>query len=66
MGENLAWGLRGRAAPRVITQMWMGSSGHRANILNATFREVGIGLAIGAPSRNPPAATYATAFGSKG
>jgi uncharacterized protein YkwD len=65
LGENLAWGTHRRSAPRAITEMWMNSAGHRANILSASFREVGIGLAIGAPGAAGPAATYATDFGSK-
>jgi uncharacterized protein YkwD len=66
LGENLAWGTYGGATPQVITAMWMGSAGHRANILNASFREVGIGLVLGAPGANGPGATYATEFGVKG
>ena len=67
VGENLAWGSQGRSAPRVITQMWMKSPGHRANILNASFREIGIGVAYGAPvaGGDAPAAIYATEFGAK-
>jgi uncharacterized protein YkwD len=65
LGENLAWGSHNRAAPRAITEMWMNSAGHRANILSPAFREVGIGLAIGAPGASGPAATYATEFGSR-
>jgi uncharacterized protein YkwD len=65
VGENLAWGSHGRSAPRAITEMWMNSPGHRANILSASFREVGIGLAIGAPGTGAPAATYATDFGAR-
>jgi uncharacterized protein YkwD len=66
VGENLAWGTHRSSAPRAITSMWMNSPGHRANILNASFREVGIGLAIGAPGAGGgPAATYATDFGAK-
>jgi uncharacterized protein YkwD len=66
VGENLAWGTLERSAPRAITKMWMGSPGHRANILSPSFREVGIGLAYGAPVRvgGAPAATYATDFGA--
>jgi uncharacterized protein YkwD len=66
VGENLAWGTLERSAPRAITKMWMGSPGHRANILSPSFREVGIGLAYGAPVRvgGAPAATYATDFGT--
>jgi uncharacterized protein YkwD len=66
LGENLAWGSHNRAAPRAITEMWMNSAGHRANILSPAFREVGIGLAMGAPGASGPAATYATEFGAKG
>ena len=66
VGENLAWGSRGRSTPLTITEMWMNSPGHRANILNSTFREVGIGVAYGAPiSSSAPAATYATDFGAR-
>src|ERR671914_93274 len=50
VGENLAWGTSTTSAPRAITAMWMNSAGHRANILNGSFREVGIGLALGAPA----------------
>jgi uncharacterized protein YkwD len=66
LGENLGWGAGNSAAPRVITERWMNSSAHRANILRSSFREVGIGLALGAPKVGGPAATYATEFGFKG
>jgi uncharacterized protein YkwD len=67
VGENLAWGTHGNSAPRTITQMWMNSPGHRANILSPSFREIGIGVAYGAPvaGGGKPAATYATDFGAK-
>jgi uncharacterized protein YkwD len=66
VGENLAWGRGSTSAPRAITEMWMNSPGHRANILYGSFREVGIGLAMGAPgAHGGPAATYATEFGTK-
>ena len=66
VGENLAWGTHASSAPRAITTMWMNSPGHRANILSPSFREVGIGLALGAPGAGGgPAATYATEFGAK-
>ena len=68
VGENLAWGTHGSSAPRTITRMWMNSPGHRANILSPSFREIGIGVAYGAPvaGAGTPAATYATDFGRKG
>ena len=67
VGENLAWGSRGYSKPSSILRMWMNSPGHRANILNASFREIGIGLAYDAPvaGGGKPACTYATDFGSR-
>ncbi len=67
VGENIAWGSQGRGAPRMITQMWMNSPGHRANILSSSFREIGIGVSYGAPvsGLGAPAATYATDFGAR-
>ena len=49
IGENLAWGSEGRAAPTALIDAWMGSPGHRANILQPRYREVGIGLVPAAP-----------------
>lgn len=39
-GENIA---RGQATPREVVDAWMNSAGHRANILNASFTEIGVG-----------------------
>jgi uncharacterized protein YkwD len=70
VGENLAWGAGpGRSSPRGIVTAWMNSPPHRHNILDSRFREIGIGVAIGAPRRSVsslPAGTYATSFGSRG
>ncbi|MFJ4874832.1 sigma-70 family RNA polymerase sigma factor [Streptomyces sp. NPDC088745] len=41
-GENIAAGQR---TPAAVMKAWMNSSGHRANILNCAFKEVGIGVA---------------------
>jgi uncharacterized protein YkwD len=67
VAENLAWATLAKAAPRGVTAMWMNSPGHRANILYPSFREVGIGVAGGAPIRgiSSPGATYTTDFGVK-
>ena len=46
-GENLAWGTGTRAAPRAIVAGWLASSGHRANVLRAGFRRVGVGAPTG-------------------
>jgi uncharacterized protein YkwD len=69
IGENLAWGTGSYATPDGTVRAWMNSAGHRANILSPTFREIGIGVAHGAPVNVAAAAsgaTYATDFGSRG
>lgn len=64
LGENLAWGTGSLATPRAIVNSWMNSKGHRANLLNARYREVGQGIVIGNPSRpNGVGGTYTHAFG---
>lgn len=39
-GENIA---RGYSTPKAVVDGWMNSSGHRANILNSSFKEIGVG-----------------------
>lgn len=39
-GENIA---RGQKTPADVVNAWMNSSGHRANILNPSFTEIGVG-----------------------
>lgn len=41
VGENIA---AGHASPEETVQQWMSSSGHRANILNADYTEMGVGF----------------------
>lgn len=43
-GENIAAGQR---TPEEVMNGWMNSSGHRANILNASYTELGVGIAVG-------------------
>ena len=64
-GENVAYGY---ATADSVMQAWMQSAGHRANILNGSFAEIGIGIASGAPRSgiDGPAGTYVTDFGSRG
>jgi uncharacterized protein YkwD len=68
LAENIAYGTGGASTPRSIVTMWMHSAGHRANILNPRFRDIGIGAALGAPVRvsgASAAATYTTDFGQR-
>jgi uncharacterized protein YkwD len=66
VGENIAWGSGRLATPRSIMRAWMNSPGHRANILNRRFREIGVGVSQGAPTGGVGnGATYATSFGAR-
>ena len=65
LGENLAWGTGKLATPRETVDGWMNSPGHRANILNGKFRDIGIGIAKGTPRRDEDGATYTTNFGRR-
>ena len=49
VGENLAWEPPVRSSARSIVSAWMHSAGHRATMLDARFREIGIGIATGTP-----------------
>jgi uncharacterized protein YkwD len=66
-GETIALG---QSTPEAVMSAWMGSAGHRGNILNATYKEIGVGLTIRSSqqivwvqdfgaSRNPVASTPA-------
>jgi uncharacterized protein YkwD len=44
-------------------QAWMDSSGHKANILKKSYREIGIGVRLGVPSDEGVGATITTDFG---
>ena len=39
-GENIAYG---QGTPAAVVEAWMNSSGHRANILNASYTQIGVG-----------------------
>jgi uncharacterized protein YkwD len=68
VGENIAWGTSDYATPSSLVKAWMESSGHRENILNPDFREIGVGLRIGAPTNrwdSDEAATATTDFGMR-
>ena len=44
VGENIAWGSLWLGTPRAVVASWMRSPGHRANILDARYRDTGIGI----------------------
>ena len=69
IGENLAWGELERSTPANMIALWMKSPGHRANVLQGRYREIGVGLAFEAPepqSEPLQSAIYTTTFGAGG
>ena len=69
VGENLAWAELDKSTPAHIVSLWMQSPGHRANILEPRYRDIGIGMAYTAPepqSSPKQAAIYTTTFGAGG
>ena len=42
-GENIAYGY---GTPTAVVNGWMNSSGHRANILNASYTQIGVGYCV--------------------
>jgi uncharacterized protein YkwD len=45
-GENVATATANAFTPEQIVNGWLNSPGHRANIMNASFTEIGIGHCI--------------------
>ncbi|HUN78959.1 MAG TPA: CAP domain-containing protein [Solirubrobacteraceae bacterium] len=67
VGENIAWGTLWLATPQAIVNAWMASPGHRANILDAGYRDTGIGVAPHAPTslaEGQAGAIYTQDFGT--
>ena len=65
LGENIAWGTDVLGPAAEVQRAWMESPGHRMNILRPHFREIGIGIAVGAPvvAGGLDGATYTADFG---
>jgi uncharacterized protein YkwD len=57
VGENVAYGYRDGAA---VMAGWMASPGHRANILNSSYRLLGVGAAQDAQGRWYAAQVFGT------
>jgi uncharacterized protein YkwD len=67
LGENIAWGTLWLASPHAIVKAWMDSPGHRANILNRSYRYTGIGVDPNLPysmSGGRPGGMYTQDFGT--
>lgn len=67
IGENIGGG-RGRASgsPIAVFRSWMHSPPHRANILDPSFHDFGVGVSRGSPyGGGPAAATYTLDLGTR-
>ncbi len=45
-GENIAYTKGYGISPKTVSEMWYNSPGHKANMLNAGFKKIGIGIAV--------------------
>jgi len=64
LGENLGWGEGARSTPKSIVFGWMTSPGHRVNMLDPAFQEIGIACVMGSPFANHPGgAIFVAEFG---
>lgn len=64
-GENIAYGSGRYGEPGSIMRRWMKSDGHRRNILNGKFREVGIGTYTGTYKGTENVTMYTADFGTR-
>jgi uncharacterized protein YkwD len=65
LGENIGWGQGSLGTPAAIVQAWMNSPPHREIILTRAFRDVGVGIAEGAP-QGGDGKTYTLDVGRRG
>jgi uncharacterized protein YkwD len=67
LAENLAWGRNELASPLAVAFGWLNSPEHRENLLDPTLKEVGVGIAFGAPSTDrADGVMYVADFGDPG
>ena len=65
--ETIAWASGSRATPRSVVTAWLYSTSQRLTLLAPDFRDIGVGIALGAPveraSDAVPAVTYTVNYG---
>ena len=62
-GENIAWGSGRLGSARSSMSAWLHSDGHRQNILDTRFRDLGVGLVRGRYRGYDGAQVWVTHFG---
>ena len=57
-GETIAWASGAASTPQRVMNAWMNATTQRLTLLAPDFRDIGVGIALGAPvERAPDAAT---------
>jgi uncharacterized protein YkwD len=68
VGEVLLWSRGGALTAARAVELWLDSPKHRRILLGRRYRDVGVGLAAGAPAGNPgtlPATTLTVVVGRR-
>lgn len=63
VGENIAYGSGTQGGPADTMERWMASDGHRHNILNPEFRQIGVGAYSGDYQGTGGVTMYTVDFG---
>jgi uncharacterized protein YkwD len=66
VGETIAWGSGRLATPAALVRGWLRSPPHRKTLLDARFRDLGVGVALGSPGGSDPATTVTADLGARG
>jgi len=64
-GENIAIWSNPKTANKKVMDFWMHSSGHRANILNGKFHQIGVGVTRGNYKGSSGYTTFTVDFGRR-
>ena len=64
-GENIAYGSGSKDEPQQVMRAWMKSPGHKKNIVNKKFREVGVGTYTGTYKKHKDVTMYTADFGTR-
>lgn len=66
-GETIAWASGSYTTPRSVMNSWLKSTSQRLTLLAPDFRQIGVGIALGAPvardANASPAVTYTVDYG---
>lgn len=49
VAETITWGTEGQGTPAELVRSFMNSPGHRRILLDRRYRDIGVGLVLGAP-----------------